>query len=86
MRYFLFLALSEVLLTPGIINPTLSAGLIQTAGSLLRYAPGLIGTICAAILVAPVTVTANNDLAMAAITIEDSGSHIHRQKADECWI
>jgi len=77
MRHFLFLTLPIFRLSGGMIQLTLTTFLIALAGLIKGFFTGSMSTISRTVNMATITVTANQNLACTASTIEHSSGIYH---------
>ena len=80
MRYFFSLTRPEATLAIRIIVPAAACCAVALGCSTQRIGTGLICTALLAIDVTAVTVTTENDLAVAAGTMKQPGTGVHRYK------
>jgi len=80
MRYFFSLALPEVLLPGGIVNPPRSSGLVFPPGPLDGFLSGSLTTAVGAITLATITAATDDDLGMTAATVVEATGILHRHK------
>ncbi len=78
MRHFLT-PYAVTVLTLCVIKTAVTGTLIAFSGGYQRLLPGCVGAAFAAIDIAPITVAADGDLAVATGTVIEAGSVLHRQ-------
>ena len=86
MRYFLSSTLTIPSLTFGIFEFTSSCRLILFSGSLDTGSPRFFGAARLAILISPITLTADNHQGGTTGTVVESGTCHRQKKADEGWL
>ena len=69
MRYFLLLPCPVTLLPSGIVDPTGASSLVLLPGPLDGFLSGNLTAATGAIALAMITITADNDLGVAATTL-----------------
>jgi len=72
MRYFLLLPLPVALLPGGIVDATRASGLVFLPGSLDGFLSGSMTAATRAVALASITMTADNDLSVAATTVVEA--------------